>query len=463
MESLLNVVSKNGTDLVETVRSHIASGDDINRITEYGESALRIASNLGRFDVVKMLLSAGADTAQLGWSETIYQVVYGTLTSITEALQQGGDLESCDYWQRTPFLFAVQLGDTEKAKLLLDLGANRLAVGRSGKTPMQYAVQQNSVPVLRWLLDQGFDIECTDDFLETPLISAAEQGAIECMTFLIQSGADIHNAHHMRDKPIAVAANMDIARILVSHGADINDLSSEMRAELLRVEHESEPHVSREDYLVGKHRRFGNQNPEQFDNPFWMAMVRSGGSAWQASEKFADSGAFERPPIWCYLRFGRSTTVLSDGRIIEIGGEHEDHYDPDFCIYNDVTEFNPDGSIRIFGYPESVFRPTDFHTATLINESILILGCLGYPQTRQFNRTPVYILNIATFEVRAVETSGDQPGWIHRHKVRLEGKDRVIVSGGLIAQSVSTPFSENIDEWALDLDTWVWTRIVNRD
>lgn len=462
MANLLGSIYANEADLVEKVKAHIAQGEDINRVTEYGESALRVASNHGRFDVVEVLLNASADREQLKWSSTIYEVVYGTHDSIRKSAEKNDDLESVDYWERTPFLMAVQLGDTGKAQLLLDLGANRLATGRCGKTPMQYAVLHNNVAMLNWLVEQGFDIESTDEFLNTPLQAAASQGMVDCVKFLIERGADIHKANHIPDRPIAVAANMEVVRILVSHGADINDISSEMHASLLGVEHDSEPEVSADDYAAGKSRRFGVGNPEQIDNPFWLSMVRSGASGWKASEKFSDSSVGERLPVWCYQRFGRSTTILNDGRIIEIAGEHEDHYDPDFCIYNDVTEFNTDGSIRIFGYPEHVFRPTDFHTATMIDDAILIVGCLGYPEGRQFGCTPVYRLNINNFEIQKVETSGDGPGWIHRHKARLDGPGRLIVSGGEIEQSLKTPALENIDEWALDLTTWAWTRGTDR-
>jgi len=462
MTTLLNVICNNGADLVEDVKSCIAQGDDVNRVTEYGESALRVASNNGRFDVVEVLLGSGADGDQLGWSRTIFEVVYGTPKSVEESIQKNCDIESTDYWERTPFLFAVQLGHVEKAQLLLDLGANRMATGRCGKTPMQYAVQHNSIPMLKWLVSQGFDIESTDEFLDTPLIAAASQGMVDCVNFLIECGADIHKVNHIPERPIEVAANMEIVHILVNHGADINDISAEMHANLLGVHHDSEPQASPEDYLGGKSRRFGIQNPEQIDNPFWTAMVRSGASAWHARQKFSDLDAGERLPVWCYQRFGRSTTILDDDRIIEIAGEHEDSYDPDFCIYNDVTEFRADGSIRIFGYPERVFPPTDFHTATLVDDFILIVGCLGYPEGRQFGRTPVYRLNVTNFEIQEVETTGDQPGWIHRHMARLDGRSHILVSGGRIECGLSTPSRENIDEWALDLATWVWTRRTNR-
>jgi hypothetical protein len=309
---------------------------------------------------------------------------------------------------------------------------------------------------------RGEDVNQVNEFQETPLIAAAKQGSAKSVEFLLENGADIHKVNGISENPIAVATNIDVVHILVRHGADINDINAEMRASLLGIGHDSEPDVSREDYLAGKSRRFGVGNPEHITNPFWLAMVRAGGSAWQATQKFSDAGEGEHLPVWCYQRYGRSTTLLDDGRIIEIGGEHEDHYDPDFCIYNDVTEFQPDGSIRIFGYPEHVFRPTDFHTSTSVADGIVIIGCLGYPQGRQFGHTPVYRLNTTTFEMQPVETRGEPPGWIHGHKARLEEGNRIIVSGGQIQQGLETPAIENIDDWALDLTTWMWSRVTNR-
>lgn len=462
MASLIGLVSNNSPDLLEEVREAIAQGVDVNKVTEYGESALRIASRNGRFDVVAALLSANADRNQLHGSSTIFEVIYGTSETIQKSVHDNGDLESVDYWQRTPFLFAVQLGDKNKAQLLLDLGANQNAVGRCGMTPMQYAVQQGNVPMLQWLLDRGFDVDATDEFLQTPLIFAAEEGMSDCVSFLIEAGADIHKADHIPQRAIQVAANLDIVRVLVSHGADINDINAEMHAKLLGIEHEADPQVSAEDFANGKNRRFGTRNPERMDDPFWLAMVRSGASGWQAGEKFSEPGGTGRLPIWSYQRFGRSTTVLDDGRIIEIAGEHEDGYDPDFCIYNDVTVFGTDGSISIYGYPADVFSPTDFHTATLSGGFILIIGCLGYPQERRFGSTPICRLNVQTFEIQRIETTGACPGWIHGHKAKLDGLGRIVISGGEIEKGQNELSNENIDDWALDLDTWNWTRLTDR-
>ena len=83
--------------------------------------------------------------------------------------------------------------------------------------------------------------------------------------------------------------------------------------------------------------------------PFWQAMVCEGCAAYTAKNIFNDTENWQ-DPAWCYQRFGRTITQLPDGRIVEIAGEHEDYYDPDFCIYNDVVVYQGDGNFHIFGY-----------------------------------------------------------------------------------------------------------------
>ncbi|KAK4148918.1 hypothetical protein C8A00DRAFT_19337 [Chaetomidium leptoderma] len=51
-------------------------------------------------------------------------------------------------------------------------------------------------------------------------------------------------------------------------------------------------------------------------------------------------------PVFCFCRFGRTETKLPDGRIVYIAGEHEDYYDPDFNIYNDVVVVHRHGAVQ---------------------------------------------------------------------------------------------------------------------
>ncbi len=123
MESpLLDTIYQNGVDLVDAVTALLDAGADPNVITKYCESPLRVSSNLGRFDVVGLLLGSGADPAQLGWTALFSEIAFGTLESIKPLLDQGADLTARDFWNRTPWLLALQVGDVAKAELLLVAG-----------------------------------------------------------------------------------------------------------------------------------------------------------------------------------------------------------------------------------------------------------------------------------------------------------------------------------------------------
>src|SRR6185503_1846850 len=118
---------------------------------------------------------------------------------------------------------------------------------------------------------------------------------------------------------------------------------------------------------------------------------------------------------WSAMRFGQSITRLPDGRIVQVAGEHEDAYDEDFCIYNDVFVHEPGGAITLYGYPEDVFPPTDFHTATLVGDAIYLIGSLGYAGARRYGHTPVFRLDTRTFRIERLAPAGDPPGWIYGH------------------------------------------------
>ena len=142
-----------------------------------------------------------------------------------------------------------------------------------------------------------------------------------------------------------------------------------------------------------------------------------------------------------------------------IAGEHEDHYDPDFYIYNDVIVQHRDGTIEIFGYPKDVFPPTDFQTATLVGNRIIIVGSLGYPKERKPGTTSVAVLNLDTFTISKIVTSGKSPGWLYSHKATLaqDGASIVIQQGKLDGTLI-----ENIDDWQLNLADWRWERLTKR-
>ena len=436
----------------------IARGTDLDATTGHGESALRVASNNGRFDVVAMLVDAGADWYQLAWTYTIQETVAGTADTIRASVLKHGDLEQRDYWSRTPLLIAILMGDIARAELLLELGADPTAVGRCGKTAPAYAIERGDLAMLQWLVDQGLDMEARDDFGFTPLMEAAKAGQVACVRFLAALGVDLYQTGNTDARALQLATNIDAVRVLVEFGDDLNDMSEEAHAALLGVECDGEPVRNRPAFIKHGARVFGAANPERTDHAYWLDMIRCGASAWRARDRIG--GNSDVRPVWSYQRFGRSTTILPDGRIIEIGGEHEDWYDPDFCIYNDVTVFDGTGGVAIYSYPSDDFPPTDFHSATLVGNHIYIIGRLGYHEARQPGTTPVFRLDLSTYRIEAVKTSGQCPGWIYKHKALAVGTHAIVVSGGSV--EVAEKMAENPvnnDTYQLCLTMHRWTRM----
>lgn len=135
--------------------------------------------------------------------------------------------------------------------------------------------------------------------------------------------------------------------------------------------------------------------------------------------------------IWHYDRFGVSSTIMPDGSVVHIGGGHEDFYDPDFCIFNDVLKVDYNGKMELYFYSETAFPPTDFHTATLYNDTIIIIGGLNYMNQRQDGVTKVFSLNLNDFSMTEWKTKGENPGWIYRHTAIADlDNDRILVFGG---------------------------------
>ncbi len=224
--------------------------------------------------------------------------------------------------------------------------------------------------------------------------------------------------------------------------------------------------LSQSQYLAGRYRQFGKTNPETMEVDFWKAMVCYSCDAYYVRQIFNDLPQFDelaklnRQPVWCNNRVGQTVTELPDGRIVKIAGEHEDYYDPDFCIYNDVIVDRQDGSFKILGYPKDIFPPTDFHTATLVENYIYIIGSLGYQHDRVYYETPVYRLHCDTFVIEAVETTGDNPGWISEHQAYYRSPSEIAISSGNICAKVKGVVNiiENSEEYILDLINKSWSR-----
>ena len=237
--------------------------------------------------------------------------------------------------------------------------------------------------------------------------------------------------------------------------------------------------ISREVFEKQWRPRFGSANPERMEMSFWEWMIQGGAAnssnqrEWQGAgygpyEARKILGIADEPgyrPTWTFQRMGATRTKLPDGRVICVGGEHEDSYDPDFYIYNDVVLIGPDGHIEIYGYPKEVFPPTDFHSATPAGGSLVIIGSIGYVPDRRPGFTPVFSLDLSTYRMSEVATIGDMPGWIARHEAQLVSDDLITIRGGRVFRyrNEKQEFRRNIEDYELNLRSGIWRRTTARN
>jgi hypothetical protein len=260
--------------------------------------------------------------------------------------------------------------------------------------------------------------------------------------------------------------------------------------------------ITRELFDQQRLPRFGCANPERMQLEFWEWMIRGhfvppsrlappslsghrNGEELLAEVGFISRGGYlksvygpsrardlfdiplkrEEGPIWTFDRMGSTSTKLPDGRTIHVAGGHEDSYDPDFYIYNDVVVISHGPRIEIYGYPREVFQPTDFQTATLVDNRMILIGGLGYPADRCFGHTPVYALDITTYRIDKMEVSGQMPGCIHHHEAEYRAPGIVSVRSGLVLESAADGrlrTRRNSEEFELDLRSGVWRQSTNR-
>lgn len=120
-----------------------------------------------------------------------------------------------------------------------------------------------------------------------------------------------------------------------------------------------------------------------------------------------------------------------------------------------IVEY-PDGRREFYLYPKDVFPPTDFHTATLIGDEIILIGSLGYQDLRRPGETQVFKFDTRTLRIEPVATAGDGPGWISEHIAEKLAETAILVVGGNV--QTRDDYGPNTGVFELDLTTMIWRR-----
>ncbi len=144
--------------------------------------------------------------------------------TVRTLLRQGADVNGAQGDGMTALHWAATHGDAALAEILLYGGANVKATSRLGRhTPLHVASQHAAAPVVAALLARGAEANATTSTGATALMFAAQTGHVPTVTALLDAKADVNaveQAHGQTALMFAATADRaEVAALLLTRGA----------------------------------------------------------------------------------------------------------------------------------------------------------------------------------------------------------------------------------------------------
>ena len=183
-------------DVIKLLLSH---GAELEGKEAIGWTALHLAAMQGRVSTLKLLIGLGASVTTIDNSEFTplhKAAARGHEACIEVLLRNGADIESKAKGNRTPLHEAVEAGHLEVAKCLVNRGADINKKSALG-SPLMHAIIREHVPIIEWLLSLT-STELADRspyFVDKPapiLFIAAREGKVESIRCLLNNGLSVH-------------------------------------------------------------------------------------------------------------------------------------------------------------------------------------------------------------------------------------------------------------------------------
>jgi cytohesin len=142
----------------------------------------------------------------------------GDLDRARALLDSGADVETRDAYERTALHWAAIRGEVEIAELLLDRGAVIDARAWYDMQPLHWASLTGREAVVRLLLARGADPNAVSFYGLRPLHLAK---TAEVVRLLLASGADIHARDVRGMTPMHLSRTQEVAQALIDEGTDL--------------------------------------------------------------------------------------------------------------------------------------------------------------------------------------------------------------------------------------------------
>ena len=117
------------------------------------------------------------------------------------------------------YLIVTGLADVNLRDRVILFGKNR----KSNWTPLMYAIDKGNLEIAKFLIEFGANINSKISYNTTPLLIAAKNNDIEAIKFLLESPQLEVNAQNRIGKTaLMLTDDIQIARLLIDAGADIH-------------------------------------------------------------------------------------------------------------------------------------------------------------------------------------------------------------------------------------------------
>lgn len=180
------------------VKASLKGGADINGRAPDGSTALAWAAHRNDLAIADLLIGAGADVNaanDYGIGPLALACENGSAVMVECLLRAGADADSRRANGQTALMTCARTGNAAAIRALVARGAQVNATEpRSGQTPLMWATDQNHVEAMQALIDAGADLHARSQGGYTPLLFTARAGAFEAARLLLAHGANLNDA-----------------------------------------------------------------------------------------------------------------------------------------------------------------------------------------------------------------------------------------------------------------------------
>ena len=204
-----------------------------------------VSSDSNDIEMIKYLVRAGIvmnEKDHNGTNTFILAVSTFNLEIINFWLNNSVDINLSDSYNRTALMIASLNGKREIAALLISKGANVNLIDKDMNTALLLAINSREKDLIKLLLDSSADVNHVNRDGDTALTKAVKANIFEIVELLIKRGAKVNQKIGIvfsGKKSILMLAienkSIDIAKILIASGADINYVDNSENTALIKA------------------------------------------------------------------------------------------------------------------------------------------------------------------------------------------------------------------------------------